>query len=72
MDLDATILTHEMIVHSQIASIEKLLQREITYKLTLNVHGVPSSIQFPLKRFELELIKDQLGYKLLVQDKTNR
>jgi hypothetical protein len=65
MELEATILTHEMIVHSQIASIEKLLKREIAYQLTLNVYGEPSHIRFPLLLNELELIKENLGYKLL-------
>jgi hypothetical protein len=64
MDLQATIPTHESIVHAQVLSIEKLLQREIQYQIMLNVQGTRSQIKFLLSENEAQLIRDNLGYKI--------
>jgi hypothetical protein len=62
------LFTHETIVHSQIASIEKVLDRRVDFQITINAKETRSNIQFNATRDEMELIKTQLGYNLLVRN----
>jgi hypothetical protein len=65
MDIAVKIMTHESIVHTQILSIEKLLNRNITYDVTLNTRGVKSYLSFLATPEEVELVKADLGYRIL-------
>ena len=68
MDHCIKLFTHEAIVHSQLQSIEKLLQRKVDYEISLNQHGVRSNIQFKVNPEEIELIKNYLGYTVYTKD----
>lgn len=64
------IYTHEVIAHSQMNAIEKILNRQIDYTMALNT-STRSNIQFEATLTEIEKIKDNLGYVVMVkQDNT--
>jgi hypothetical protein len=62
------IFTHEAIVHSQIAAVERVLKREVDMKITLNVKESRSSIEFTADEKEIVTIKNDLGYVVMVYD----
>ena len=55
------IFTHESIVHTQIASIEKLLERKIEFSITINTKNEKSNIQFSVSENELLELANKLG-----------
>lgn len=59
------ILTTEVIVHSQIRSLQTILQREVPVRLTLNRKRSGSHIEFNISENEAEVLKDQLGFTIL-------
>jgi hypothetical protein len=65
------IMTHESIVHSQITSLERLLNREIDFALTLNIRGVKSSIEFSATEDEIHRVKADLGYRIFMSENNN-
>jgi hypothetical protein len=67
MDYTIRIMTHESIIHSQIVSIERLLEREINCQPTLNAKGVKSNIEFRASTDEIEKVRTDLGYRVLVE-----
>lgn len=62
MSLNIKIMTHESIVHSQLNSIERILNRQVDFKLTLNIKGIKSNIEFVATPDEVEKVKRDLGY----------
>jgi hypothetical protein len=60
------IMTHESIIHSQLSSLERILNREINCQLTLNVKGIKSNFEFPATEEEIEKVKSDLGYHIYV------
>jgi hypothetical protein len=64
------IYTHEAIVHSQVNAIEKIVSHEVEFDITLNTRGARSSIQFSAEQNEIELIKNNLGYTILIQNES--
>ena len=67
MDYNVKIMTHESIVHSQLNSIESLLERPVSFAVTLNVKGVRSHLKFIASSEEIEKVKASLGYKIYIQ-----
>ena len=61
------IFTHEVIVHSQINAIEKTLNRDIHCEITLNIRTVRSFIEFDANNSEIDLIKANLGYTVMIK-----
>lgn len=68
MEFEVKIMTHETIVHTQLNSIEKLLNRDIDYKANLNTKGIRSSISFKASQLEIDLVKNDLGYKIFIKN----
>jgi hypothetical protein len=66
MEINIKILTHESIIHTQITSIEKLLNRQVAYQLKLNVKGTKSNIEFKASQDEVERMTSYLGYPVYV------
>jgi hypothetical protein len=62
------VFTHEVIVHSQVTNLEKILERRIDYEITLNTKGARSNIQFEVSETEVDLIKSKFGYAIMTQD----
>jgi hypothetical protein len=67
MDIIAKIMTHESIVHGQIMSLEKLLDRQLSFQLTLNVKGIRSNIEFKASQEEIQRVKQDLGYRVFIK-----
>lgn len=61
------IFTHESIIHSQMQSIEKLLDHRVNFAVTLNSKGVRSKIEFLVTEAEIRILNDELGYKIYRQ-----
>jgi hypothetical protein len=64
---DIKIFTHESIVHYQLDAIEKLLQRDVGFRVVLNVKGVVSNVQFAATFEEIESIKNNLSFKIYIK-----
>ena len=60
------LFTHEVIVHSQLTALEKILNRCLHYEISLNIKGIRSNIQFDADDKEIKLIKGNLGYSVIV------
>jgi hypothetical protein len=60
--------THEVIIHSQIASIEKILDRVVEFEVTLNQKQLKSTIEFAAEDTEISKLKNDLGYNIFVFD----
>jgi hypothetical protein len=65
------IYTHEVIIHAQMHAIEKVLNRTINYTLTLNTATTRSNIEFDAEMTEIESIKSNLGYPVMIQQGNN-
>jgi hypothetical protein len=70
MNRKIKLFTHEVIVHTQIAAIEKVLNRSIDCAISLNNRETRSSIQFEATEQEIEQIKGDLGYTIMVLNGT--
>ena len=66
MEINIKILTHESIIHTQLTSIEKLLNRQVQYQLKLNVKGTKSNIEFKASPEELRKMTSHLGYPVYI------
>jgi hypothetical protein len=66
MKVQVKIFTHEVIVHSQIAMIEKVLERNIEFAVSLNQKEDRSNIRFDAEVKEITTIKNSLGYNVMV------
>ncbi len=64
------IFTHESIIHGQVNAIEKIVNRDVQFDITLNLRGDRSNIQFSADEKEIELIKANLGYALLLKNES--
>jgi hypothetical protein len=62
------LFTHEVIIHAQIAALEKVLNRSVDCTIALNNRGSRSNIQFEANEKEIEQIKGDLGYTIMVLD----
>jgi hypothetical protein len=67
LDKRVKIFTNEMIVHSQINAIEKILGRHIGCEITINVRDVASCIQFDATEKEINLIRSESEYNLMIR-----
>ena len=67
MDLSVKLFTHESVIHEQIDSLEKHLQREIDFSISLNVDGIRSHIRFSATDAEARLIREVLGYTVYIK-----
>jgi hypothetical protein len=61
------IFTHESIVHSQVATIQKILGKEITFDIIINSKGARSNIQFMVSSEEMDQLLRHLGYQIFIQ-----
>lgn len=68
MSLPVKLMTHEVIVHTQLQSLERVLEREVLCDITLNVKGIKSHIIFNASEEEINKIRQDLGYTIYVRD----
>jgi hypothetical protein len=68
MALRIRLNTHETIVHSQLQAIEKALSRTVVFEITLNQKGIKSNIEFEAEEKEISVVKNDLGYNVMVFD----
>lgn len=68
MSVRIRLYTHEVIVHSQIAAIEKSLNRAVNCEINLNSKKVRSTIEFDAEEKEISALKHELGYNVMVFD----
>lgn len=62
------VFTHENIVHTQTDAIQKLLKRDIQFKINLNAQEERPSIQFIVSKNELDLLSNALGHTIFVKN----
>jgi hypothetical protein len=48
--------------------VEKILDRAVEFKVTLNARSARSNIEFEANEKEIELIKANLGYSILIKE----
>ena len=60
------IFTHEVIVHSQVEMIEKVLERDVLFNISLNQTRDRSTIRFDAEEGEVVKIRTNLGYNVMV------
>jgi hypothetical protein len=58
--------THELTIHSQMASIETALNRPISFAITLNQKQSRSNIEFSLSEAEIGTLKQDLAMNVQV------
>jgi hypothetical protein len=56
--------TNETVIHFQINDIERILDREVQIKVTLNKIKTGSSVEFEVTEAELRELQERLGYTL--------
>jgi hypothetical protein len=64
------VFTHENIVHTQTALIEKLLKREVSFVVNLNSAEDRPNIQFSASKSELQILCNTLGHTIFVKSDT--
>jgi hypothetical protein len=62
------IITSETIIHSQLRSLEGILGREVEVNVVLNKRRSGSIIEFEVAETEVQVLKDRLGYTLLMKN----
>jgi len=66
MEVRIRLQTHEVIIHSQIASIEAALERPVVFDITLNQKQAKSTIEFTVSEKEMATLKHNLGLNIFV------
>jgi hypothetical protein len=62
------VLTHEVIINSQLASIQKTLNRQVQSEIVLDPRQTKSTIEFAVTDIEIGILKNDLGYNVFVFD----
>lgn len=66
MDTLIRLYTHELIIHTQLASIEQVLKRTISFAITLNQRQSKSNIEFSVSETEIGTLKQDLGLNVQI------
>jgi hypothetical protein len=61
------LFTHEAIVHTQINTLERILDRKIEFEIVLNTKGLRSSLELSATQHEIEMIRSGTSYTILVR-----
>jgi hypothetical protein len=68
MELRVKVFTNEVVIHNQIAALEDLLGRKVDFEISLNANDTRSNLTFHVSESELQKIKYDLGYNVLIHD----
>jgi hypothetical protein len=66
MDVQIRLYTNEVMIHTQIESIQVALKRPVSFVITLNQKEVKSNIEFAVDEKEISTLKHELGYNVQV------